>query len=104
MLLQGRQGNWRADMKTARNSTNAKEQNDRLPVEKEREPAVDDRQLLEAIVLQLVQYRAACRRFNERRRARGFDHRCSRLLDQIALRRSLLQLLAAEARSTGAAH
>lgn len=64
-----------------------------------REPAVDDRQLLEAIVLQLLQYRAACRRFNQRRRAVGFDHRCSKLLDQIALRKSLLQLLAAEARN-----
>mgnify|MGYP003575432111 CR=1 FL=1 len=65
------------------------------------EPSVDDRQLLEAIVLQLVQYRAACRRFNERRRAIGFDHQCSKLLDQIALRRSLLQLLAAEAGNGG---
>ena len=64
-------------------------------------PTVDDRQLLEAIVLQLVQYRAACRRFNHRRRAFGFDHGCSKLLDQIALRKSLLQLLAAEARNQG---
>jgi hypothetical protein len=63
--------------------------------------AVDDRQLLEAIMLQLIQYRAACRRFNERRRAIGFDHRCSKLLDQIALRKSMLQLLAAEARNRG---
>jgi hypothetical protein len=62
---------------------------------------IDDRQLLEAIMLSLVQYRAACRRFNERRKARGFDYRCSRLLDQIALRKSLLQLLAAEARDSG---
>lgn len=68
------------------------------------EPTVDDRQLLEAIMLQMVQYRAACRRFNQRRRARGFDHRCSQLLDQIALRRSLLHLLAAEARNTSPAH
>ena len=66
-----------------------------------RDAAVDDRQLLEAIMLQLVQYRAACRRFNERRRAIGFDHRCSKLLDQIALRKSMLQLLAAEARNRG---
>ena len=65
------------------------------------EPSIDDRQLLEAIVLQLVQYRAACRRFNQRRRAFGFDHRCSKLLDQIALRKSLLHLLAAEARKQG---
>lgn len=64
---------------------------------------VDDRQLLEAIVLQMVQYRAACRRFNERRRARGFDHRCSKLLDHIALRKSLLHLLAAEARNRDSA-
>jgi len=63
------------------------------------EPSIDDRQLLEAIVLQLVQYRAACRRFNQRRRTVGFDHGCSKLLDQIALRKSLLQLLAAEARN-----
>jgi hypothetical protein len=62
---------------------------------------VDDRQLLEAIMLSLVQYRAACRRFNARRRARGFDHACSKMLDQIALRKSLLQLLAAEARGRG---
>ena len=62
---------------------------------------IDDRQLLEAIVLQLVQYRAACRRFNQRRRSIGFDHRCSKLLDQIALRKSLLGLLAAEARNGG---
>ena len=68
------------------------------------ERSVDDRQLLEAIMLQLVQYRVACRRFNERRRSRGFDHRCSRLLDQIALRRSLLHLLAAEARKASPAH
>jgi len=64
-----------------------------------REPTVDDRQLLEAIVLQLIQYRVACRRFDERRRAIGLDHRCRKLLDQIALRKSMLQLLAAEARS-----
>ena len=63
--------------------------------------SVDDRQLLEAIVLQLVQYRAACRRFNQRRRATGFDRGCSKLLDQIALRKSMLHLLAAEARNRG---
>jgi hypothetical protein len=78
----------------ARSTTNAPEL----------ESSVDDRQLLEAIMLQLVQYRVACRRFNQRRRSRGFDHRCSRMLDQIALRRSLLQLLAAEARNTSPAH
>lgn len=66
----------------------------------QRDTAVDDRQLLEAIMLQLIQYRAACRRFNERRAAIGFDHRCSKLLDQIALRKSMLQLLAAEARDS----
>ena len=66
------------------------------------DPSVDDRQLLEAIMLQLVQYRAACRRFNQRRRSIGFDHRCSKMLDQIALRKSLLYLLAAEARNGGA--
>jgi hypothetical protein len=65
------------------------------------EPSVDDRQLLEAIVLQLIEYRAACRRFNQRRRARGLDHTCRKLLDQIALRKSMLQLLAAEARNRG---
>lgn len=65
------------------------------------EPAVDDRQLLEAIVLQLVQYRAACRRFNQRRRALGLDHGARKLLDQIMLRKSLLQLLAQEARQRG---
>jgi hypothetical protein len=63
--------------------------------------SVDDRQLLEAIMLSIVQYKAACRRFNERRKARGLDYRCSRMLDQIALRRSLLRLLAAEARGRG---
>jgi hypothetical protein len=68
---------------------------------KDNDTAVDDRQLLEAIVLQLVQYRAACRRFNQRRRATGFDRGCSKLLDQIALRKSLLHLLAAEARNRG---
>jgi hypothetical protein len=78
----------------ARSTTNAPEL----------ESSVDDRQLLEAIMLQLVQYRVACRRFNQRRRSRGFDQRCSRMLDQIALRRSLLQLLAAEARNTIPAH
>lgn len=62
---------------------------------------VDDRQLLEAIVLSTVQYRAACRRFNARVRVRGFDRVCSKLLDQIALRKSLLNLLAAEARGHG---
>ncbi len=65
--------------------------------------SVDDRQLLEAILLSAVQYRAACRRFNARIRAKGFDRACSKLLDQIALRKSLLQLLAAEARGQGAA-
>jgi hypothetical protein len=60
--------------------------------------AVDDRQLLEAIVLSVMQYRAACRRFNARVRSRGFDRVGSKLLDQIALRRSLLNLLAVEAR------
>jgi hypothetical protein len=65
------------------------------------EPSVDDRQLLEAIVLQLAQYRAACRRFNQRRRSIGLDHDCRKLLDQIALRKSLLHLLAAEARDRG---
>lgn len=59
---------------------------------------VDDRQLLEAIMLSLVQYRAACRRFNARIRVKGFDRVCSKLLDQIKLRKSLLRLLAAEAR------
>lgn len=64
---------------------------------------VDDRQLLEAILLSTVQYRAACRRFNERIRVKGFDRVCSKLLDQIALRKSMLRLLAAEARGSGAA-
>lgn len=64
---------------------------------------VDDRQLLEAILLSAVQYRAACRRFNARVRARGFDRVGSKLLDQIALRKSLLQLLAAEARGSDSA-
>lgn len=67
-------------------------------VRRAEEAPVDDRQLLEAIVLSVVQYRAACRRFNARVRVRGFDRVGSRLLDQIALRRSLLNLLAAEAR------
>lgn len=62
---------------------------------------VDDRQLLEAILLSAMQYRAACRRFNARIRAKGFDRACSKLLDQIALRKSLLRLLAAEARGQG---
>ena len=65
------------------------------------ESTVDDRQLLEAIMLSIVQYKAACRRFNAQRKVRGFDYRCSRLLDQIALRRSLLRLLMAEARGQG---
>jgi hypothetical protein len=65
------------------------------------ENRVDDRQLLEAIMLSIVQYKAACRRFNERRQARGFDRGCSRLLDQIALRKTMLRLLAAEARASG---
>lgn len=65
------------------------------------EKSVDDRQLLEAIVLSVVQYRAACRRFNTRVRARGFDRVCSKLLDQIRLRKLLLNLLAAEARGPG---
>lgn len=60
--------------------------------------AVDDRQLVEAIMMSLVQYRAACRLFNARVRAKGFDRVCSKLLDQIRLRKSLLNLLAAEAR------
>ena len=64
-------------------------------------PKVDDRQLVEAIVMSLVEYRAACRRFNERRKTRGFDHVCGKLLDQIALRKSLLRLLVAEARTGG---
>lgn len=67
----------------------------------ESEKSVDDRQLLEAIVLSVVQYRAACRRFNARVRARGFDRVGSKLLDQIRLRKSLLNLLAAEARGRG---
>jgi hypothetical protein len=62
---------------------------------------IDDRQLLEAIMLSTVQYKAACRRFNQRIKARGFDHHCSRMLDQIALRKRLLRLLAAEARGQG---
>ncbi len=65
------------------------------------EGGVDDRQLLEAIMLSIVQYKAACRRFNAQRKAGGLDYRCSRLLDQIALRRSLLRLLMAEARGGG---
>lgn len=65
---------------------------------------VDDRQLLEAILLSTVQYRAACRRFNARVRATGFDRACSKLLDQIALRKLMIKLLAAEARgSSGSA-
>lgn len=59
---------------------------------------VDDKELLEAIMLSEVQYRGACRRFNARVRTSGFDRTCSKLLDQIALRRSLLRLLAGEAR------
>jgi len=62
---------------------------------------VDDRQLVAAIVMSLVQYRAACRRFNERRKTRGFDHVCGKLLDQISLRKTLLRLLVAEAREGG---
>lgn len=60
--------------------------------------SVDDRQLVEAIMMSLVQYRAVCRRFNDRIRAKGFDRACSKLLDQIRLRKSMLQLLGAEAR------
>ena len=71
-------------------------------VRRAEEKRVDDRQLLEAIVLSVVQYRAACRRFNARVRARGLDSVGSKLLDQIALRKSLLNLLAAEARGGGA--
>jgi hypothetical protein len=62
---------------------------------------IDERQLLEAIMLSILQYKTACRRFNERRMARGLDHGCSRMLDQIALRRSLLRLLMAEALKCG---
>ncbi len=74
----------------------------KVTVRRAEEKRVDDRQLLEAIVLSVVQYRAACRRFNARVRARGFDRVGSKLLDQIALRKSLLNLLAAEARGGGA--
>ena len=91
--------------RTERGGNDKKSSKARLMNEtRSQEGSVDDRQLLEAIMLQLVQYRVACRRFNQRRRSRGFDLRCSRLLDQIALRRSLLQLLAAEARKTSPAH
>jgi len=65
--------------------------------------SVDDRQLLEAIMLSMAQYRDACRRFNARVRSTGFDRTCSKLLDQIALRKSLIRLLAAEARDQTAA-
>ncbi|RPI47067.1 MAG: hypothetical protein EHM59_05610 [Betaproteobacteria bacterium] len=62
---------------------------------------VDERQLLEAIMAVILQYKAACRRFNQRRKALGFDYGCSRMLDQIALRKSLLHLLMAEALGGG---
>lgn len=71
--------------------------------QRQHESPVDDRQLLEAIVLQLVQYRVAFRRFDRRRRSVGLDYHCRKLIDQIALRKSLLQLLAAEARRRGPA-
>lgn len=65
--------------------------------------SVDDRQLLEAIMLSMAQYRDACRRFNARVRSTGFDRTCSKLLDQIALRKSMIRLLAAEARGQSVA-
>jgi len=38
----------------------------------------------------------ACRRFEAHRRRRGFDHRCSLLLDEVKFARSLLLVLADE--------
>ena len=62
--------------------------------------SVDGEQLLEAVLFSALQYGNACRRFARRRKLCGHDYGCARLLDEISLRRSLLHLLAEEARAS----
>jgi hypothetical protein len=61
-------------------------------------------QLQQALLGTAVKFCAACRRLEQRRQRRGFDLRCSRLLDEVVLSRSLLLLLAEEVTSDASAH
>ena len=63
---------------------------------------VKDDQLLEAVLLCALQYGDACRRVERHRKRFGYDYRCSRMLDDVALKKSLLHLLAVEAQTSGA--
>ncbi len=73
----------------------------RIPMSHEFVNSVEDDQLLEAVLVCALQYGEACRRVERHRKRFGYDYRCSCLLDEVALKKSLLHLLAVEARRNG---
>jgi hypothetical protein len=72
----------------------------RTPETRELVNSVEDDELLEAVLVCALQYGDACWRIERHRRRFGYDYRCSCLLDEVALKKSLLHLLAVEARSS----
>ena len=54
------------------------------------------REMQKALVATALRFGDALRRFETRRRRRGYDYSCSRLLDEVRLTRSLLLVLADE--------
>ena len=60
------------------------------------------REMQTALVATALRFGAALRRFEIRRRRRGYDYSCSRLLDEVRLSRSLLLVLADEVGRSGA--
>jgi len=70
----------------------------RIPVTRELMNRVEHNQLLEAVLVCALQYGDACKRVERHRERFGYDYRFSCLLDEVALKKSLLHLLAVEAR------
>jgi hypothetical protein len=58
-------------------------------------------ELHDALVGTVAQYGRALVRFERHRQRRGYDYGCRRLLDEVHLSRSLLFVLADEARAHG---
>jgi hypothetical protein len=58
-------------------------------------------ELQSALLGTALKFGDAVRRFERRRRRRGFDYSCSRLLDEVRLSRSLLLVLAGEVSGVG---
>ncbi len=65
------------------------------------ESAKLQRELQSALLGTALKFGDAVRRFEQRRRRRGYDHSCSRLLDEVRLSRSLLLVLADEVSGVG---